>query len=86
MGCLKSPAELKDAHDFLCAVISGHLPISMSRKDAHILEAQKDVLCFVLECENSDCFKTGIDSLRDLVKQVRVMNNGRRFKSRALVE
>lgn len=83
---MKSKAEIKDAHDLLCAIISGHLPINMSAKDHRLLEAQHQVLCFVLECESNDCFKNSIDSLKDLIGHIRFHEHGRRFKSLALVE
>lgn len=82
---MKSQAELKDAHDLLCAILSGHLPIVISRKDARMLEAQYHVLCFVIGCE-SDCFQNSIDSLKELLGRVRILEHGRKYRSKALAE
>lgn len=83
---MKSPAELKAAHDLLRALLFGYLPIGILPKDRKILEAQYHVLCFVLECEGVDKFKNSIDSLKDLIGHVRFYEGGRKFKSQVLVE
>lgn len=83
---MKSAKEIKDAHDLLCALVSGHWPIHFRKQDLRMLEAQYHVLCWVQECEGNDCFKLSISGLKKLIGHIRLHEFGREFKSKALAE
>lgn len=83
---MKSPAEIKDAHDLLARILMGHHMVHLTRRDLAFLQAQYDVCCFFLECEGNGNFQGSLDGLKDLLSRSHTLNHGRKFRSRALVE
>lgn len=83
---MKPPAEIKQAHDLLAALISDQWPIHFTKQDRRMLEAQYQVLCWVLEHDGNDFFKNSISSLKDFIVHIRLHTEGRKFKSWALAE
>lgn len=83
---MKPPEEVQSARQLLSVLLSGQSPIYFKKQDLRVLEAQYYVLCWMLECDGNDCFKGSIDSLKDLIGQVRFHKHGRKFRSQVLVE
>lgn len=83
---MKSTAEIKAAHDFLARFLSGCHPIDFPKKDWRLLRAQYDVLCFCLDCFENNNFQDSLESLSDLLNKVHILEHGRKYRSKALVE
>lgn len=83
---MKSTEEIQSAHQLLSALLSGQWPIYFKKQDRRMLEAQYHVLCWVQGCDGNDGFKGSMDSLKDLIGQIRFYEQGRKFHSKVLVE
>ena len=65
---MKSPEEIKKAHDMIAAFYLGHIPTVMDARDRHALMSCLDVLCWVLGHDHNTAFANNLERLQAITE------------------